>query len=80
MIFEYDIDKKTYSEIYDYGYWSIEGDPAFETFSIIYGNAKSVKDVISNFEKNAQKYTEKYPTGDPLSIQTDAQEQPGKIK
>ena len=27
----------------------------------IYGNAKSVKDVISNFEKNAQKYTEKYP-------------------
>lgn len=61
MIFEYDIDKKTYSEIYDYGYWSIEGDPAFETFSIIYGNAKSVKDVISNFEKNAQKYTEKYP-------------------
>ena len=27
-----------------------------------------------------RKYTEKYPTGDPLSIQTDAQEQPGKIK
>ena len=27
-----------------------------------------------------RKYTEKYPTDDPLSIQTDVQEQPGEIK
>ena len=27
-----------------------------------------------------RKYIEKYPTDDPLSIQTDSQEKPGKIK